>query len=321
MASPNDTVYVGIDVAKCWLDIAEHGSSRVQRIDNTAAAIRSWMRTLPEGVCRIACESTGSYHRTLVEQLIGAGHRVYLIDGFKLSKYRDTLGQRAKTDAQDARLIARYLAHEGASLRAFELPGAGVTQLRSLLRRRATLVRSVGRIRQSMEDMPGFGREMRALSARVAALIKRFEQRIAALIESSGWHEPYRRILNIEGIGALSAAGLCATFHRAPFSGADAFIAFLGMDITVRDSGQKRGRGALSKKGDAEMRRLLYNAAMAASRSATWQPFYQRMLQRGFSRTQALVALARKLARVAFSIMKNASEYVPKQRQNPCLQT
>ncbi|WP_043359362.1 IS110 family transposase, partial [Methyloversatilis universalis] len=117
------------------------------------------------------------------------------------------------------------------------------------------------------------------------------------------------------------AAGLCATFHRARFSGGDAFIAFLGLDVTVRQSGTQRGRGALSKKGDAEMRRLLYNAAMAASRSSTWQPFYQRLLQRGFSRTQALVALARKLARVAFSLMKNASNYVPKQHENACVGT
>ncbi|MCQ4052005.1 IS110 family transposase, partial [Klebsiella pneumoniae] len=43
--------------------------------------------------------------------------------------------------------------------------------------------------------------------------------------------------------------------------------------------------------------------------------------QRGFSRTQALVALARKLARVAFSLMKNAADYVPKQHENACAGT
>ncbi len=318
MTSQNEAVCFGIDVSKHWLDIAEHPSAQVTRIDNTAAAIRGWLRTLPRGAQRIACESTGSYHCTLVELLIKAGHQVFLIDGFKLSRYRDTVGQRAKTDRHDARLIARYLAHEGTDLRPFSMPAPAVIELRSLLRRRATVVRSLGRIRQSMEDLPGFGREVRVALARLTALIKRFEQRIASLINESGWTEPYRRILKIEGVGALTAAGLCATFHRAPFSGADAFIAFLGMDVSVRDSGKKTGRRALSKKGDSEMRRLLYNAAMAASRSTTWQPFYQRMLQRGFSRTQALVALARKLARVAFSLMKNAADYVPKQHENAC---
>lgn len=218
MTSQTESTCFGIDVSKRWLDIAEHGRSPVLRIDNTAAAIRGWLRTLPPGAVR-------------------------------------------------------------------------------------------------------FAREVRAVTERIQALIKRLEQRIAALIGASGWSDPYRRILKVEGIGALTAAGLCATFHRARFSGGDAFIAFLGLDVTVRQSGTQRGRGALSKKGDAEMRRLLYNAAMAASRSSTWQPFYQRLLQRGFSRTQALVALARKLARIAFSLMKNASEYLPQQHENACART
>ena len=321
MTSQTESPCFGIDVSKRWLDIAEHGRSPVLRIDNTAAAIRGWLRTLPPGALRFACESTGTYHRLLVRLLIGAGHQVYLIDGYTLSRYRDTLGQRAKTDRHDAGLIARYLAHEGARLRAFSLPPRAVTELRALLRRRATLVRGLGRIRQSMEELPGFAREVRAVTERIQALIKRLEQRIAALIGASGWSDPYRRILKVEGIGALTAAGLCATFHRARFSGGDAFIAFLGLDVTVRQSGTQRGRGVLSKKGDAEMRRLLYNAAMAASRSSTWQPFYQRLLQRGFSRTQALVALARKLARIAFSLMKNASDYLPQQHENACART
>ncbi|MCP2820991.1 hypothetical protein NK918_23840, partial [Salmonella enterica subsp. enterica serovar Typhimurium] len=96
--------------------------------------------------------------------------------------------------------------------RPFSLPAPAVTELRSLLRRRATVVRSLRRLRQSMEDLPGFGREVRVALARLTALIKRFEQRIASLINESGWTEPYRRILKIVGVGALTAAGLCAAF-------------------------------------------------------------------------------------------------------------
>jgi transposase len=53
-------------------------------------------------------------------------------------------------------------------------------------------------------------------------------------------------------------------------------------------------------------------AAMQASRSSTRQPFYQRHLERGMSKVQALVVLARKLARLAFALMKNQSEYQSK---------
>ncbi|MBS3745965.1 MAG: IS110 family transposase, partial [Wenzhouxiangellaceae bacterium] len=63
---------------------------------------------------------------------------------------------------------------------------------------------------------------------------------------------------------------------------------------------------------------LLYMAAMTARRSATWQAFYQRQLDRGLSNIQSLVALARKLARVAFALLKNGSEYRPQIRQEGC---
>ncbi|MNT83969.1 Transposase IS116/IS110/IS902 family protein [compost metagenome] len=84
------------------------------------------------------------------------------------------------------------------------------------------------------------------------------------------------------------------------------------MDLRVAKSGKKQGRPCLTKRGDAEARRLLHNAAMSASRTATWKPYYEAQRARGFSTTQALVMLARKLARVVFALLKNQSEYVSK---------
>jgi hypothetical protein len=56
----------------------------------------------------------------------------------------------------------------------------------------------------------------------------------------------------------------------------------------------------------------MHNAAMAASRTAAWKGFYEALKARGLSTTEALVVLARKLARVVFALLKNQSEYVPK---------
>ncbi len=82
-----------------------------------------------------------------------------------------------------------------------------------------------------------------------------------------------------------------------------------------------RGRRKLTKKGRAELRRLLYMAAMAARRSETRRGFYDRHRARGLSTIQALVALARKLARVAFALLKNATEYQPRISSRACTAT
>ena len=110
-------------------------------------------------------------------------------------------------------------------------------------------------------------------------------------------------------------------FRRGRFRNSDAFVAFLGLDVRVRDSGRQRGRRKLTKQGDPELRRLLHLAAMGACRSTTWQAFYQRHLDRGLSKIQALVVLARKLARVAYALMKNQTDYRPRVTEEACVAT
>jgi hypothetical protein len=51
---------------------------------------------------------------------------------------------------------------------------------------------------------------------------------------------------------------------------------------------------------------------MSASRTKAWKGYYEEQRARGFSTTQALVMLARKLARVVFALLKGQSEYRPK---------
>jgi hypothetical protein len=82
----------------------------------------------------------------------------------------------------------------------------------------------------------------------------------------------------------------------------NALVAFVGLDPRACDSGQKAGRRRLSKRGSGELRRLLYNCAQAAAKTKTWKPYYTQLKTGRFSTTQALVIIARKLLRIAFSI-------------------
>ena len=163
------------------------------------------------------------------------------------------------------------------------------------------------------------GESMNVLKAAFAEQIASM-QRLEVLVEKmindqlkeAGLLAHLRRCMKVEGIGFLTGARLIAAFQRGEFKNADAFIAFLGMDLRVSQSGQKDGRRSLTKRGDPEARRLLHNAAMSASRTATWKGFYEEQRAKGFSTTQALVILARKLARVVFALLKGQSEYQPK---------
>jgi transposase len=71
------------------------------------------------------------------------------------------------------------------------------------------------------------------------------------------------------------------------------------------------GKRRLSKRGPAELRRLLFNAAMAAARTRVWKPVYEHYRARGLPTTAALVILARKIARIAWSIHRYHTSFDP----------
>lgn len=325
MAMQVQPIDIGIDVSKNSLAVAQPDvrdrDQEVQcEIDNERRAIRRWLKALP-GPARLAVEATGVFHLELIEQAHQAGHTIYVIDGYRLSRYRDSIGARAKNDASDARLLRRYLRREAADLRPWSPPPKGYRDLQQLLLRRARLIQSKTRIDQSLSGLRELGPSRRALVRHIDQLERLLVKRIRKVLRAQQWHRPARQLQGIEGIGEITAAALVMAFQRGRFANSDAFVAFLGLDVRTRQSGTWRGKEKLSKKGAPELRRLLYMAAMAARRSATWAPFYRRHRDRGMSRIQSLVALARKLARVAYALMKNQTEYQPQMHREPCMTT
>jgi len=310
MAKHVEPLLIGADISKAEIMLGVQGRSGVQTLANERMVIRRYLKTFA-GPVRLAVEATNTFHLALVEEAHALGHVVYVIDGYRLNRYRESVGGRAKTDRCDAELLLRYLEREGKDLRAWIPPPPGYTSLQRLLHRRATVVQARMSLTQSFADVPEMKSAIRSLLQRFQQLDRLLQKRIAQVAMDTGIAVDLRRCQAIEGIGLLTAAALANTFRRGTFSSSDAFIAFLGLDVRVRESGTYRGRRRLTKQGDSETRRLLYNAAMAATKTPHWQMVYQRYLKRGLKRTQALVILARKLARVAFALMKNQSDYRP----------
>ena len=104
------------------------------------------------------------------------------------------------------------------------------------------------------------------------------------------------------GVGPVVAAQLVAVFSTLCFVRASAFIACTGLDPRPDDSGNSGGRRRLSKHGPPLLRCLLYNAGMAAANSKIFKPVYTQLRARGLQTTEAIVILARKLARIAFAL-------------------
>ena len=305
---------LGADVASAHLDIAVHGG-QVQRIANDAKAIAQWLRQIPRG-SRLAMEATGRYHLLLARLAHEHGLQVYVLNPRDVSHYGRGVGQRGKTDRLDAQLIARYVANEHAQLRCWQPLAPELSELDNLLRRRAAVVRHQSALRQSMRDDPLTSRMLPQVMVPLEQVLQALDKAIAKASQRiEGSAQALRSITSVPGLGALNGAALLSLFTRLKCAPADAVVAFTGLDPRPMDSGNKRGVRKLSKRGPAELRRLLFNGARAACRTSSWCGLYERELAKGLPHTAALIVLARKLVRVAFCLFKSQTTFDPNFRQ------
>lgn len=311
MAMEVSQFVIGIDVAKAELVVYFQDSGDQTVLSNTKPDIKKWLKQQPPNTA-LCVEATNIFHLDVVEMAHEKGFKVYIVDGYQLSNYRKGVGGRVKTDASDAALLARYLDREGKELRPWTPPPVVYGKLQSLLRRRAALVAARTALTQSWGNETLLKAAFKTFAKQMERLDLLVQKKLKDLLRDAGLLEQVARCQAIEGIGFLTATALVMAFTRGEFKNSDAYIAFLGMDLRVSDSGQKAGRRCLTKRGCSEIRRLLHNAAMSASRSTAWKETYEHYLNKGKATTEALVILSRKLARVAFSLMKNQGEYVTK---------
>lgn len=288
----------GVDVASKEHVVFLNGE--VEVIHNARKDLQTFLNRLPEGVV-IPLEATGSYGSELLKLACLEGRTVYLLNPRRVKRFRESLDYRAKTDRIDAELIAEYVQIHHRHLHPYRPCPEPYATLKELSRKRTLLAQDRLQTATRLKSMAGLEVQAKALLRSFDALLKALDKQIEkALKETPGAKE----VLSVMGIGPLGAAACLGALGHHPFKDAGAFVAYAGLDLRTSDSGQRRGRKRLSKHGDRVLRKLLFLCAMSASLTPTWRAYYLRKLEQGYKRVQALIALARMLAKAAFGVFK-----------------
>ena len=312
MANLVTKITLGIDLSKDQLVIYNWQTKQTTKLPNQRKLIRKWLKSF-HGPIRIAIEPTSHYHLIMVEevQALGHEHEVYLVNPRQLVHYREAVNVRIKTDPSDARLLARYLEREGSSLTPYKPQDPRAQRLWKLILRRSTVVRSRQQLQLSFTEVQ---LTIKGLLTQFEQLLARIDRQILVLIRELGWSQDYQRCLSIPGIGSGNASALVAAYHRGAFASGDAFISYLGLDVRIRESGYFKGKRKLTKRGEPELRRLLYCASHGARKYHRFADYYQRQLEKGLCKIAARVVLARKLARIAFALMTNKETFIKEEK-------
>ena len=96
------------------------------------------------------------------------------------------------------------------------------------------------------------------------------------------------------------------------FEGVDHVIAYAGLDPRTVQSGAFVGQKHLSKRGPGALRHVLYLAAVGAVRCRPeWRQRYQRLLDRGRPKKEALTILSRAVLKVVYHLLRTGTSYDP----------
>ena len=142
--------------------------------------------------------------------------------------------------------------------------------------------------------------------------IEGFVAEIESEMEGTLSEFPYSiKLLSIKGLGVVSVAGIIGEIGDfMKFTTQSEIMKLAGLDLYEISSGKRKGERRISKRGRSLLRKILYYAAIQTIRkNGIMCEYYANLTSRGMKRMMALVAIARKLLRIIYAIVRDNSEY------------
>jgi transposase len=259
--------YIGIDVSKDRLDVHVRPSDEtfaVGRDGEGLAALIERVALLDPYL--VVLEATGGFELTVAAALVAAGMPLAVVNPRQIRDFARATGQLAKTDALDAKAIARFAEMVRPEPRA--VPDEQARALGELVARR----------RQVIEMMTAERNRRRQLTNR--RLIKSVDRLLAVLLKelaeldrdvgdgirgTPAWRERDQLLRSVPGIGDVVSRTLIADLPELGSLDRKQIAALVGVAPLNRDSGKMRGRRTIWG-GRAKVRSALYMAALVASR-------------------------------------------------------
>ena len=307
-------ITVGIDVSKARLAVHVHPLGESFAVANDEAGVEALAGQLGqlEGLVSIGLEASGRYERLALANLAAAGLPVIVLNPAQVRNYAAALGQKAKTDPIDARVIALFLAAVQPELR--PLPDAQTAELEALMTRRRQLVGMlVAERARRAAARPG---RVRTSLARVVTTLEQELRDLDGDIDTTVrgtpvWRDKEDLLASVPGIGKTIARTLLAELPELGRLNPKQIAALAGLAPFTRQSGKWRGKSFISG-GRAAVRAALFMGALVASRfNPTLKAFRDRLVAAGKPKLVAIIATARKLLTILNAIIRDRKPWKP----------
>jgi transposase len=260
-----------------------------------------------------AVEATGGYESIVAASLAAACVPVVVVNPGQVRHYAQALGQRAKTDPIDARVIALFAAATKPEIR--PLADEASSLLAALVTRRRQIIDMIvaeghrGRMTHDPRLKKSIMRLTKALERELSDINENIDDQIRA---SPVWMEKESLLSSVPGVGPITARTLIAEMPELGRMSGKQAAALAGLAPYTRQSGKWRGK-SFTGGGRPSVRTVLYLAAMAARRyNPVLKTFADRLIKQGKSKRLAIIAVARKLLTFLNAIIRDKSPWIIK---------
>jgi len=289
--------FIGCDVGKTSIVVFDSREGRIRTVPNRPDELAALAGELDQ-TCLVICEATGGHEAALLRAMIMAAIPAHRADARKVKAFIRSFGTLGKTDAIDARALARYGQERDGRLARWQAPDEHRDQVQALVLTRQDFVagRQAARNRLTAPGAEIVKPHLEQLLDCLDTEISAIEAAIEALIRR---HKPLdeaaKTLRAVAGIGPTTAAGLVALMPELGRLNRRQAAALAGLAPHPKQSGASDAYRR-TKGGRPEVKRLMFMAALSAVKHhQDLKAFYQRLIANGKKKLVALTAVMRKL--------------------------
>ncbi|HGP0393983.1 TPA: IS110-like element ISNgo3 family transposase [Neisseria meningitidis] len=306
---------IGLDISKDTIDATLHKTNgsihyiKFKNNDDGLKQFRLWIKGNRIRKAYIGMEATGIYYEKAADML-SSYYTVYVINPLKIKDYGKSRFNRTKTDKADSNLIADYIKRHQDTLIPYQIPKNKALQklinLKNQLQQHQKQIKN--RLHSTEED---FIRNIHQdLIDTIQDKMEQVKIAISEQIKKQTDNNHYRNLQTIPSIGKDTASVLYAQLTEKHFKTANQFVSYAGLSPAIIQSGTSvRGRGRLSRYGNRRLKSTLYMPALCAYRFNAFPKLINNLKKAGKQKMVIIVAIMRKLAKLAYYIVKTGQPY------------
>jgi transposase len=263
-------------------------------------------------------EATGVYYENLAYFLNEKHQKVIVLLPNKTKNYSKTLSIKSKTDPLDAKMITQFGLERQMQLwsvpspimkaikaltREFQSKKDIATQIKNQLHAEKYSHKPLKEsLKRNRESLSFFEKQMKQIEKQIKDLVK----------QDDDLNDRINKVDKIEGVGFMTIVSIISeTNGFALIDNAKQLASYAGLDVVYNESGLKKHKTTISKKGNKRLRKAVYMPALSACKhNPKLKELYIRLVAKKGTKKVALIAVARKLLILIYTIFTKNVDYI-----------